>query len=410
MKAFSAAERSLQYYSESRPSAISMSNIRRDRLPNGREAIWVGGEALQLAIAEGGGHIAALRGEGFNESSNPYWQPPWRSLEPGAVTAEIVNERYGGPPEGRLLASILGHSLALDLYGPPSEEETAAGAVTHGQVGVQSWTWNESADNGLAGECQDTLAQLKFSRIIKVVGRCAVIEERVQNLCGWDRPICWQQHVSFGPPFCEDGFWASANCDLGTTHPRSFGTGASLVPDARTQWPVAPRKDGQVCDYREPLNDNARANDFSSFRVRPADELGYFVAGNRHLKYALFYIWPRHFFPWLGIWDERHARAEKPWCTDVSVRAFEFGASPYPDTRTNLLDRPQLFDLPTYIVLSANQTLWVRYLMGLFPGITVSADLSVSGNVARLVATQGEIASVTLPETCASAHREEMNG
>jgi hypothetical protein len=410
MTAFFAAERPLQYHSEAHSSANSMSSVRRERLPNGRKVVWVGGEEFQIALAEGGGHIAALRSEGIDDTSNPFWQPPWPSLEPSAVTAEIVDKEYGGAPQGRLLASILGHSLALDLYGAPSKEEAAAGAVTHGQVAVQPWTWHEADDARIIGECDDALAHLKFSRSIKVVGRCAIVEERIQNLSGPDRPTSWQQHVSFGPQFCEDGFWANANCDSGTTHPQSFGAGASLRPDTEVQWPLAPRQDGQIRDYREPLGRDAQANDFSGFRVRPTDELGYFVAGNTSLKFALFYIWPRHFFPWLGIWDERRARTGKPWCKNVSVRAFEFGVSPYPDTRHNLLRRPCLFDLPSDIVLPANQALWVRYMMGIFPDVGEHSDLTISGQTITLASANGEIASLDLPAALASASREEMNG
>lgn len=383
--------------------------MRRDFLPNGRKVIWVGSQKLQIALAEEGGHIAALRAEGIDPSSNPYWQPPWPSLEPSSVTSTIVNEDYGGPPEGRLLASILGHSLALDFYGAPSSEEEKSGAVTHGKVAVQPWTWSQPDENSLIGECLDSLGQLRFSRHIKATGFCAVIEEKVENLRGCDRPLGWQEHVSFGPPFCEEGFWASANCDRGTTHPQSFGDGASLLPNTETQWPLAPRKDGRACDYREPLSGDARANDFSGFRVRPSDELGNFVAGNKRLQFALFYLWPRRFFPWLGIWDERHARGEKPWCRNVSVRAFEFGASPYPEARRNLLLRPRLFDVPTYLVLPANQTFWVRYVMGVFAGVSEAGELSVSSGEARLLGTRGEIGRVDLPEMCASATREEMN-
>jgi hypothetical protein len=385
-----------------------MPTLHRDRLPNGRTVIWTGGKELQVAVAEAGGHIAALRAAGIDETVNPYWQPPWPSFEPSAVTEELVKKQYGGPPEGRLLASILGHSLALDLYGAPSKEEEAAGAVTHGRMAVGAWTWQVSGENGIVGKCHDTLGQLQFLRKIKVRGPCAVIEERMQNLCAWDRPLCWQQHVSFGPPFCEDGFWATANCDRGTTHPESFGPGASLLPDTETRWPSAPQRDGRSRDYREPLIGAAQANDFSGYRVRVSDQHGHFITGNRHLKFALFYIWPRNFFPWLGIWDERHARVEKPWCEKVSVRAFEFGASPYPDTRRNLLRRPALFDIPTYLILPANGHLWVRYLLGVFPGIAQPAELDVSATTAMLLGAGGEIGRIELPEACASADREEM--
>ena len=383
--------------------------MQRDHLPNGRKVIWVGNRDLQIALAEGGGHVAALRGEDIDSSSNPFWQPPWPSLEPSAVTSKIVDEQYGGPPEGTLLASILGHSLALDLYGPPSKEEAAGGAVTHGQLSVQTWTWHEAGETGVLGECQDSLSQLNFSRRVAVTGRCAVIEETVQNLCNWDRPICWQEHVSFGAPFCEDGFWAAANCDRGTTHPQSFGSGARLVPNSEAEWPLAPQKGGHMRDYRGPLSERESANDFSGYRVRPSDEIGYFLAGNVRMKLALFYLWPRKFFPWLGIWDERQARAEKPWCLKTSVRAFEFGASPYPDTRRNLLRRPILFDLPTFLVLPAKGSLWVRYVLGVCAGIESPADLKLSGGRAILMSEQGMITHVDLPNSCDSSWREEIN-
>lgn len=380
-----------------------------DHLPNGRKVFWVGNHGLQIALSEGGGHIAALRGSDIHRGSNPLWQPPWPSLEPSAVTSEIVHEQYGGPPEGRLLASILGHSLALDLYGPPSVEEAACGAVTHGQVAVQTWSWREFGDNGIVGDCEDAVSQLRFSRRIAVTGQCAVIEETVVNLCSWDRAICWQQHVSFGPPFCEEGFWASATCDLGTTHPQSFGSGASLLPNTEIWWPRAPQKNGEWRDYRGPLSGNELANDFSGYRVRPSGEHGHFVVGNNSLKLALFYIWPRRFFPWLGIWDERRARARQPWCLSTSVRAFEFGASPYPDTRRNLLCRPLLFDVPTFLVLPAKGSLWVRYIMGVFTGVKSYGDLEISEGKATLVSERGAIGQVDLPEMCASSEREEMD-
>ena len=101
--------------------------MRFDSLTDGRKVVWVGNEHLQIAMAHGGGHIAALRFPGIAESANPFWQPPWTSLEPESVTAEIVDRDYGGAPEGRLLASILGHSLALDLYGPPRKKRRRPG-------------------------------------------------------------------------------------------------------------------------------------------------------------------------------------------------------------------------------------------------------------------------------------------
>ena len=377
-------------------------------LPNRRKVVWIGNGELQVALADGGGHIAALRFPGMPEQVNPYWTPPWPSLEPEDVTEALVNGEYGGRPEGRLLASILGHSLALDLYGTPSADETLAGAVTHGGVGVTPWRWRLSDSETLEGQCKDVFGQLQFSRRLQVKGHCVLITEIVENLCPCDRPIGWQQHVSLGPPFCEEGFWAESNCDVGSTHPQAFGVGASLIAGREAHWPLAPRRMGGFRDYRQPLEEDATANDFSGFRVRPADELGGFVAGNTRFGFALFYVWPRRFFPWMGVWDEKHARHLKPWNKTASVRAFEFGVSPFPETRRESLRRPLLFDLPTYLILPGAGTLWVRYTVGVFPVVKESGDLVFSANAATLVKDGREIGRVPLSGTCGSSERVEM--
>ena len=379
-----------------------------DFLPNGRKVIWVRNEDLELAVAEGGGHIAAVRLRGFQEDANPFWQPSWPSHEPDEVTEELVEAEYGGRPEGRLLASILGHSLALDLYGPPSAEETAAGGVTHGKAGVVRWKWETVGPATVLGACKDDFAQLRFSRRLQVKGNSVIIEEKTKNLCNWDRPIGWQQHVSFGAPFCEEGFWAASNCDVGSTHPQTFGPGAALIPNTRTAWPLAPQRNGVRRDYGKPIEGDATENDFTGYRVRKKDALGYFVAGNSNFGFAVAYLWPRQFFPWMGVWDERHARTLKPWSGRASVRAFEFGVSPFPETRREMLRRTPLFDLPTYLMLPAAGIHWVRYVLGVFPAAREAGTLKVSEETASLVEAGREMGRIAVPGSCASSKRVEM--
>lgn len=377
-----------------------------DFLPNGRKVFWVSNEQLAIAVAHGGGHIAALRLPGLKPDINPYWQPAWPSLEPENVTNKNVVDNYGGPPEGRLLASILGHSIAAGLYGPPSQGEAAGGEVTHGKVGVQPWKWQRDSKSMLEGECVDGYAKLRFSRRIDMEGSCAKIEERIQNLGTADRPICWQQHASFGRPFIAEGFWAAANCDRGATHPDSFGDGASLVPAAETKWPFAPLRSGGQRDYRHTLEYGTKANDFTAYQLRTADPLGYFVAGNSRLGVNLFYIWPRKFFPWMGIWDEHCARTIKPWAGKTSVRAYEFGCSPFPRLPSEQLKHPAMFDLPTMILLQAGGTLWVRYILGAFRGVEEGTALGLAEDSASLLNTNPESRRLKLPRGwCSSSNR-----
>jgi len=180
------------------------------------------------------------------------------------------------------------------------------------------------------------------------------------------------------------------------------------VPGAEARWPFAPRRDGGACDYRKPLTGDITANDFSGFQVSPQDEYGAFVAGNTQFGFAIFYLWPRHFFPWMGVWDEQNARQANPWAKRTSVRAYEFGVSPFPLSRRDMLARPSLLNQPTYLMLPGSGTLWVRYVLGIFPQAAEPGDLTISGDNAALITAGREIGRVVLPGKCESSTRTEM--
>ena len=55
----------------------------------------------------------------------------------------------------------------------------------------------------------------------------------------------------------------------------------------------------------------------------------------------------------MGIWEENHSRRLPPWNGDTLTRGMEFGVSPFPETRRQMVDRGSLFDVPTYRWLPA---------------------------------------------------------
>jgi hypothetical protein len=124
--------------------------VQFELLLNPRKVIWIGNGESQIAVAGGGGQIAALGFAGMPETVNPFWQPPWPSLEPAEVTNSIADEQDGGAREGRFLASILGYGLAFNWCGAPSKEQAIAGAVSQRQIGVVRWQWTLS-------DCQKAL-------------------------------------------------------------------------------------------------------------------------------------------------------------------------------------------------------------------------------------------------------------
>jgi hypothetical protein len=76
---------------------------------------------------------------------------------------------------------------------------------------------------------------------------------------------------------------------------------------------------------------------------------------------AFGYVWRRADFPWMGIWEENHSRRSAPWNGAALTRGMEFGVSPFPETRRQMVDRGTLFGVPTYRWLPARARLEVEY-------------------------------------------------
>ena len=102
-----------------------------------------------------------------------------------------------------------------------------------------------SADSRLVYSADLPKTQFRVERAITLPANETVgyVEESVENLAMYDRPIQWVQHVTFGPPFLElnktfvDGSVAKALVRQGP----EFREGT---------WPESKTADGQVTDLR----------------------------------------------------------------------------------------------------------------------------------------------------------------
>jgi hypothetical protein len=82
---------------------------------------------IRVTVTLLGGHIAEITD--LASGVNPLWVPPW---------VEEPDADFGSNCETELLKGIRGHNLCLDLFGPPSEAEEAAGIAAHGEAGVST--------------------------------------------------------------------------------------------------------------------------------------------------------------------------------------------------------------------------------------------------------------------------------
>lgn len=321
-----------------------------------RRAFAIENDHLRLTVLEEGGHIAEILDKATGV--NPLWTPPWVSMEPSAYDRHR-HPGYGSDAESRLLAGIMGHNLCMDVFGPVSEEEAAAGLTVHGEASVASYDI-AGGPADLTMRADLPAAQLRLERSIRLSGPVARIEEAVENLSAADRPIGWTQHVTLGPPFLERGRTAfRASATRSKVYDADVPDGY-LQPGAEFTWPHAPRRDGGAEDLQL-FTAAAVSAGYTTHLMDPAREHAWFTAWAPATNVAFGYLWRTGDFPWMGIWEENHSRTTPPWNGETLTRGMEFGASPVPETRRAMISRGQLFGVPGFRWIPARSTVRVTY-------------------------------------------------
>jgi len=330
----------------------------------GRRAHQIASGELRVTVLVEGGHIAEVCD--LASGVSPLWTPPWPSIEPSTYDPERHPE-YGRDAESRLLAGIMGHNLCLDVFGGPSPEEEAAGIGVHGESSVAAYAI-ESTGAALTAAADLPLAGLRVARRIEVRGRAARVEETVENLGATDRPIAWTQHVTLGPPFLRKAstrFEATATRSKTIEWDFTSGKGSHAI-GAEFDWPMVPTREGGRLDLRT-LPDVPVSGAYTTHLMDPAREQAWFCAWSPEDSLAFGYVWRRADFPWLGIWEENHSRAAPPWNGATLTRGMEFGVSPMPESRRQMIDRGSLFGVPGYRWLPAKSQASVVYTIFLQP-------------------------------------------
>ncbi|HXJ40408.1 MAG TPA: hypothetical protein VNH18_14095 [Bryobacteraceae bacterium] len=333
-----------------------------ETLFHNRRAVQLENDQVRVTVTTEGGHIAEILEK--STGVNPLWRPPWPSIECSAWSAGKYPE-YGNDSESKLLAGLMGHNLCLDMFGAPSEAEAAAGMVAHAEAGVVPYAF-ESTGNGLTARCVLPASQLAFARTLRLDGRRVLISETVENLCALDRPIAWTQHVTLGPPFVENG---KTQFRLPATKSRGIGETTDF------DWPLYPQKDGSLRDLQVYTAARSSAS-FTSHLLDAAQPRSWFTAWSPASNVAIGYVWNRADFPWMGIWEQNRERLHPPWLGRTQTRGMEFGVSPFPESRRQMIERGSLFGEPGYRWIPARGKLSAEYYAAITPATSVPATLT----------------------------------
>lgn len=329
---------------------------------HGRRTWQLQNDKLQVIITPGGGHIASLTlRSGPGSKLNPLWLPPWKSVEPGQWSSS--GGRYGDKPGAQLVSSILGHNLCLDFFGAPSDAEIKAGIPVHGEAPCLNWFSSQKTSDRIVYSTVLPNAQMSVTRTIQMTpGSSALwISESVENMSAMDRPFGWNQHVTLGPPFLQEGE-SSYDMDAGwgMVDAKEFSKGQRLKQGGEFTWPDAPGADGSTVNLRA-FPGSSKNSDFTANVMDTSRNWVYFTCINPKKRLLIGYIWPRKDWPWAANWEENHFRTGKPWNGKGLARGIEFGTTPFAYSRRETVTMGKLHDTPTYRWIAAREKQTISY-------------------------------------------------
>ncbi len=260
------------------------------------------------------------------------------------------------------LASM-GHFLALDGFGAPSDQERAAGMPFHGEASKQVVRTIASQNAGpvrsIVLQTALPLAQETLTRTIEIVDgeNVVYVTSDLESGIAADRPVSWAEHATIGPPFLERGKTVvdmpALSCRVRPFKPG--GIPGRLAYERDFQWPLAPTKDDGQADLRlVPVDHNYL--DLASCQMDPKRKLAFVTA--LHLdKHLLFgYIFRRQDYPWLMSWMNYTG-------DNRAARGMEFSTQPFDISHQETVAMSPLFGTPTFRWLPAKAKLQTRFIM-----------------------------------------------
>jgi hypothetical protein len=176
----------------------------------------------------------------------------------------------------------------------------------------------------------------------------AYVEESVENLTIFDRPVQWVQHVTFGPPFLELNKTvvdASVEKSL-VRRGRESAEGA---------WPETKNAQGQTVDLR------AFSGTTGTWLMDRSKPKVWFAAYNPDYPVLVGYIFQSEFNPWVLDWQENMRVKQIPWEGKVTARAVCIGDSPFAMGLRDAVNRGSALGVPVFSWIAARERRTQRY-------------------------------------------------
>ena len=282
------------------------------------------------------------------------------TISPNGARLERVMIK-DGPPLSPL--ATMGHFLALDGFGTPSDQEVAAGMPFHGEANHEVFRILSATDSGsshsVTMQVTLPLAQETLTRRTEIIDgeNLAYVTSELESLISVDRPISWAEHATIAPPFMQKG---KVVVDMPATRcrVRPFKPGdipGHLVYGKDFTWPMAPVVGGGEANIREIPTDHNWL-DLASCEMDPSRRLAFVTALQleKHLLYG--YVFRREEYPWLMSWMNFTG-------DDRAARGMEFSSQPFDISHRDTVAMSPLFGVPTFRWLPAKSKIESQFVI-----------------------------------------------
>lgn len=330
------------------PAAGQKAELHAGKL-HGRDAWTLENGRMRVSTLRGGGFIGEIRLKSADPkmSINPMRVPHYQTIDPYKYNDAVDNAIYGDSIQRRLQSGYMGHFLCFPHYGVPSEAELKAGLQMHGEAVLVEWKQErvETREDGVTFRYQAELPQTQFKvgRALTLLNDETVlyVEEWVENLVPFDRPVSWVEHITFGPPFVQPG---NNYVDAPVVKAASANGEPASWPDVRR------------------MTSTPHSGQYSALLFDPSRPKCWFTMFNPDYPFLIGYIFYTSEDPWIADWQENQRVTTLPQAGKVIARGLEVGSTPFTEGIHKSVDRGELFGVKTYRWIGARQRLQQSYV------------------------------------------------
>jgi hypothetical protein len=337
----------------------------------GRKAWILDNGLIRVSVLSGGGHIAEARLQTGDPKKdiNPMRVPHYPTIDPHTYVPAKHDATYGTGAARWLMSGYMGHLVCFPSYGPPSEAEVKAGLGGHGEAPISEWK-KIGVDTSVGAvtlrygtDLHRTQFRMERAVTLRRGERHIRVEEWVENLTPFDRPINWMQHATFGPPFAEPGKTAmDASATRGQV---SGGRVASLAPGSSVTWPRGTTAEGMPAELRV-FQPKSNSGVYYTMRMDPARAEQFFTMYHPGYRVLIGYLFPAADNPWIADWQENRSSKAIPWNSQVIARGIEFGSSPFDEGLRKSVERGSFLGTPSYRWIGGRERLRTEWTLALF--------------------------------------------